>query len=90
MNVITALNVEKAWISVISQIPIKSYLDYDESSPVDSYTFLDEEDNIIAIFNKNSELKNANLGPGFFLVQDSLSGEEVLIELSQTIPCTVR
>lgn len=91
MNLYFAMTKEKAYISAINGTYIDSYLNYDMLGDFsNAYTFLDKSDNVIATISPSEELRVAPMGPGFYLVTDVATGEDVQIELHQTQPFTIR
>ncbi len=82
--------VEKAWIASVSGDPVDSYLNYDinnDHSP--NFTFMNGSD-VISVFNPSDTLIPAPSGPGFYLLRNQLTNEDVIVELVQSIPFTVR
>ena len=96
MNLHHALSKEKTFISSINGQFVEYFYNYNlledsvSDDLVDIGTFTNEEDQIIGMFDLNSILKEAPSGPGFFLIYDYYTKDEVIIELKQTIPFTIR
>lgn len=91
MNLFHALTVEKAWVQTIDGKVVDHYLNYDINNDFSNhYTFIGVNEQILAIIDPSDDLTETSSGPGFFLIEDQNTKEEVLIELAQTIPLTIR
>ncbi len=90
-----ALSKEKTFISSINGQYVEYFYNYnllEKEIPdiVSLCTLTNEQDQIIGIFDLDSILKEAPSGPGFYLIYNYYNNEEVIIELKQTIPFTIR
>lgn len=91
MNLFHALTVEKAWVGSINGNFVDSYLNYDINNDHSQlFTFLNEDEEIVARIDPAETLMPAASGPGFYIVHDYVKDESVIIELIQSIPFTIR
>ncbi len=91
MNLHHALTVEKMTLSHIEGYPIdNSFKIIIESK---EYTFYDSTSKLATLsytFDGLEELLRAPSGPGFYLLTDKNSNEQVIIELKQSLSATIR
>lgn len=91
MNLFHALTVEKAWVQTINGTTIDHYLNFDINDDFSNhFTFVNAKEEIVAILDPSETLNAAPSGPGFFLIKDQKTGNEVILELLQSIPLTIR
>lgn len=86
MNLLHALNIEKTWLNNIDDSLVDSY----EIYPDNLINFYNKDNELIGVINGLSSVAPAPSGPGFYLVKNEITQEDVIIELKQTIPPSIR